>query len=214
MKVLKRSFLALVLTAAVSASAIAQTPPAGTQRPQTPAPPPAATQPPSTGSGQAAPKPATPPVPFPQDAKIAFIDANAIAASSTAGKEASKRLADLDAKLRGDLAEKNKGLQALQTKLNTGGAVLNDAARAQLEKEIDKAQRDIQFAQQNAQAEMTSLQNDLQLEFQKKLMPIIEDIAKEKGLHAVFSIDGSGAAYWHPGLMLTDEVVKRLDAEK
>ena len=202
MKVLKSSSAALVLTAALSTSAIGQTqPPAGTP-PQTPAQPPAA------------PKPATPPVPFPQDAKIAFIDANAIAASSAAGKEASKKLADLDAKLRADLTEKNKGLQALQTKLNTGGTVLNEAARAQLEKDIDKAQRDMQFAQQNAQAELTSLQNDLQLEFQKKLMPIIEEIAKEKGLHAVFSVEGSGAAFWHPGLMLTDEVVKRLDAKK
>lgn len=202
MKVLKSLLAALVLTAALSTQAMAQTqPPAGAPQPQTP---------PATP----APKPATPPVPFPQDAKIAFIDANAIAASSAAGKEASKKLADLDAKLRGELTEKNKGLQALQSKLNTGGAVLNDTARAQLEKDIDKAQRDIQFAQQNAQAEMTSLQNDLQAEFQKKLIPIIEAIAKEKGLHAVFSVDGSGAAYWHPGLMLTDEVVKRLDAKK
>ena len=29
--------------------------------------------------------------------------------------------------------------------MNTGGAVMNDAARTQLEKDIDKAQRDIQF---------------------------------------------------------------------
>ena len=207
MKVLKSSFAALILTAALSASAFAQTqPPAGAPKPQTPAQPPAAAQP--------APKPATPPAPFPQDAKIAFIDINAIAGTSVSGKEASKKLAALNDKKLAEINEKNKQLQALQTKLNTGGSVLNDTARDQLGKDIDRLQRDIQFTQQNAQAEMQELQNDLQAEFQKKLLPIIEEVAKEKNLHAVFSIADSGAAYVHPGLNITDEVVKRLDAKK
>ena len=207
MKVLKRSFAAVILVVSLSSAAFAQVqPPAGAPKPQTPPATPPATQP--------APKPAAAPVPFPPDSKIAFIDTNAIAANSAAGKEASKKLSALDGKLRGEVAEKNKALQALQTKLSTGGTVLNDTARAQLEKDIDKAQRDIQYSQQNYQAEMQSLQNDLQMEFQKKLLPIIEEIAKEKGLYAVFSIDGSGAAYWQAGLLLTDEIVKRLDTKK
>ena len=208
MRVVKHSFLALALTVALSASAFAQ----ATQPPVRPQNPPA--QPPATTPATPAPKPATPPVPFPQDAKIAFVDINAIAATSAAGKEATKKLADLDTKMRGEINEKSKSLQAMQTKLNTGGTVLNDAARSQLEKDIDKAQRDLQFAQQNYQADMQSLQNDLQAEFQKKLLPIIEEVAKEKGLHAVFSIADVGAAYVHPGLNVTDEIVKRLDAKK
>jgi outer membrane protein len=208
MRVVKHSFLALALTVALSASAFAQAtqPPTGGTRPQTPP-----AQPPATAP---APKPATPPVPFPQDAKIAFIDINAVAATSTAGKEATKKLSELDEKTRGQITEKSKALQAMQSKLNTGGSVLSEAARSQLEKDIDKAQRDLQFAQQNYQADMQGLQNDLQAEFQKKLIPVIEEVAKEKGLHAVFSIADSGAAYVHPGLNITDEIVKRLDAKK
>ena len=203
MRVVKHSFLALALTVALSASAFGQTtpPPTGGARPQNP-------------PAQPAPKPATPPQPFPQDAKIAFIDINAIAATSAAGKEATKKLAGLDEKMRSEINEKSKALQAMQTKLNTGGSVLSDQARSQLEKDIDKAQRDLQFAQQNYQADMQGLQNDLQAEFQKKLIPVIEEVAKEKGLHAVFSIADSGAAYVHAGLNITDEIVKRLDAKK
>ena len=208
MRVLKSSMMVAALTLALSAPVFAQTPPAGAPKPpaQPPATPPAATQP--------APKPAAPPVPFPQDAKIAFIDINTIAATSTAGKEATKKLAALDEKKRAEINEKNKQLQALQTKLNTGGAVLSDSARSSLEKEIDKMQRDIQFSSQNAQAEMQELQNELQAEFQKRLLPVIEEVAKEKGLHAVFSVADSGAAYVHAGLNLSEEVVKRLDAKK
>jgi outer membrane protein len=210
MRVVKSTMIVGALMLALSAPAFAQTqPPTGAPKPQTPAQPPAT--PPAT---QPAPKPATPPAPFPQDAKIAFIDINAIAGSSASGKEASKKLAALNDKKLAEINDKNKALQALQTKLSTGGTVLNDTARAQLEKEIDRQQRDIQFTQQNAQAEMQELQNDLQAEFQKRLLPIIEEVAKEKNLHAVFSIADSGAAYVHPGLNITDEVVKRLDAKK
>ena len=43
---------------------------------------------------------------------------------------------------------------------------------------------------------------------------MIEEVAKEKGLYAVFSIADSGAAFVHPGLNISAEVVKRLDATK
>ena len=206
MRVLRSSILAAVLTAALAAPSFGQTaPPAGAPKPQAPpATPPAAQAP-------AAPKP-QPPVPFPVDSKIAFIDVNLIAGSSASGKDASKRLSDLNNKKLTELNEKNKALQALTTKRDTSGAVLNDAARATLDKEIDKLQRDIQFAQTNAQAELQDLQNELQGEFQKRLLPIIEEVAKERGLHAVYSIADSGAAYVHPGLNISDEIVKRLDA--
>ena len=102
----------------------------------------------------------------------------------------------------------------MQAKLKDGAAVLSETARPQLEKEIDKAQRDIQFSQQNAQAEMTELQNDLQGEFQQRLFPVIKQVAEEKGLHAVFSIADSGVAYYDPGLDISDEVIKRLDSAK
>ena len=212
MRVLKSSILAAALIAALAVSSFAQTAPA-TPRPQptppaTPRPTPPATPP---AAAQPAPKP-QPPAPFPADAKIAFIDVNQVAGTSAAGKDASQKLTALNNKKLAELNDKNKQLQALTSKRDTGGAVLNDAARATLDRDIDKLQRDIQFAQTNAQAEVQDLTNELQSEFQKRLIPIIEEVAKEKGLHAVFSIADSGAAYVHPGLNISEEVVKRLDA--
>ena len=46
----------------------------------------------------------------------------------------------------------------------------------------------------------------------KKLSPIIEQIANEKGLHMVFNAVESGIAWAMPGLDLTADVVKKLDA--
>ena len=52
----------------------------------------------------------------------------------------------------------------------------------------------------------------MQNEFVKKLQPIIEQIANEKGLHIVFNAAESGIAWAAPGLDLTADVVKKLDA--
>ena len=198
MRAVKLVIMAAVLSVALAVPTYAQ-PPAQ----QPPAQPPAAT----------APKPAPqPPAPFPQGAKFAFINIQEIAASSAAGKDASAKLKSLNDKKVAEINDKNKQLQAQQTKLNTGGSVLSESARTALEKEIDRLQRDIQFSQQNAQAEMNELQQDLQNEFQKKLIPVIEAVAKEKGLQAVFSVSDSGVAYFEPGLDISDEVVKRLDS--
>ena len=206
MRVVKLSIVAGALTLALSAPVFAQAGAAQPPKPQTPPAGAAATQP-------AAPKPPSPPVPFPQDAKYAFVDIQAIASNSSAGKEASKRLQALTEKKQSEISEKNKQLQALTTKRDTSVGVMNEAARTQLDKDIDKAQRDIQFANSNAQAEVNDLQNELQGEFQKRLIPIIEELAKEKGLYMIFTAE-SGFAYVHPGLNLSEEVIKRLDAKK
>jgi len=210
MRVLKSSMFAAVVILALATPSFAQTaPPAGAPKPQTPPPatPPAAQAP-------AAPKPApAPPVPFPQDSKIAFVDVNGVAQTSVSGKDASKKLNDFQTRKVAELSDKNKQLTTLTTKRDSGTGVLNDAARAQLDKDIDKLQRDIQYAGQSAQAEINDLQNALQGDFQKKLIPIIEELAKEKGLYMIFTAE-SGFAYVHPGLNLSEEVVKRLDAKK
>jgi outer membrane protein len=203
MRAVKLSIVAGALMLALSAPVFAQaTPPAGAPKPQTP---PIAAQP-------AAPKP-QPPQPFPQDAKYAFVDIQQIASTSAAGKAASAKLETFTKGKQTEIGEKNKQLQALTTKRDTSVGVMNDAARAQLEKDIDKLQRDIQFAQSNAQADLQDMQNELQGDFQKKLIPIIEELAKEKGLYMIFTAE-SGFAYVHPGLNLSEEVIKRLDAKK
>jgi Skp family chaperone for outer membrane proteins len=178
-----------------------------TPAPTTPAP---AGQTPAT---QPAAQP-TPPRPFPEGAKVAYVMLPVIAQSSAEGKAASTKIEDLQKKKQAELQDKNKQLQAAQQKLSAGGTVLNDTARGALEKDIDRMQREIQFAQQNAQAEVQDLTQELQEQFRQKLMPIIETIGKERGLQVIFSGGDAGIIWADPGLDLTQEVVKRLDAAK
>lgn len=178
----------------------AQTPPAGAP----------ATQPaPSAAAPSAAPQP---PRPFPEGAKVAFVDIQAIASNSAEGKAATAKLDDIKKKKNAELQAKNTNLKGMQDKLTSGGSVMNDQARVQLEKDIEKAQRDLQFAQQDAQSELTEATNELQAEFQEKLNPVLEAVRAEKGLHMIFSIRDSGVVAADAGLDLSGEVVKRFDA--
>lgn len=171
---------------------------------------PAAEQKPAPPASQTA-APAAP-QPFPEGAKVGYVRLQVIASNSVEGKAATAKIQEFTKKKQAELAEKNKAVEALRNKLLQGGTVLSDQARNQMEKDIDKMTRELQFAQQDAQAEQTQLTQDLQNEFQQRLNPIIDQVAKEKGLHIVFSIDDSGAVWVHTGLDLSAEVMKRLDA--
>jgi outer membrane protein len=201
--------LALSLIAMSAAPVFAQ--PAAPARPAQPAPAtPAPAQPPATPA-PAAPA-AQPPAPFPAGAKVAYFNPQAVFQTSADGKAAVSRVNALIQKKQTENADKAKLLQGNQQKLQTSGSVMNEAARTQLEKEIERQTKDAERFQQDAQAEINELQQEVQNEFVKKLSPIIEQLANEKGLHIVFNAVESGIAWAAPGLDLTADVVKKLDA--
>ena len=167
-----------------------------------------------------APAPAAPPAaaqaapaeqPFPTGAKYAFVNIQRIAAESAQGKALSTRVQALNAQKVTELNEKNKALQASQQKLDSGASVLSDAARAQLAKDIDRQQTEIQRFTDDAQKDVEEMQNELQAEFQQKLGPVIQQIAQEKKLEILFSALDAGIIWADAGLDLTTEVIRRFD---
>jgi Skp family chaperone for outer membrane proteins len=145
-------------------------------------------------------------------ASVAWLDLQRIVETSAEGKIANAKVQAFTQKKSNEIGDKTKQLQAAQQKLQTSGTVLNDDTRSQLEKEIEKLNVDVQRMQQDAQAEVQDLQAQLQSEFQKKLMPVIEVVVKERNITLLFSRNDAGIVYGDPGLDLTDEVVKRFDA--
>jgi outer membrane protein len=202
------------------AQAPAQTPktPPPAQAPKTPPPvqapkPPAEAPkaPPAQPPAETAPPP-QPPAPFPAGAKVAFVNLQAIAQLSADGKAAATKVQALTTAKSNEIAERTKALQAQQQKLQSGSGVMSDAARVALEKDIERLNRELERFQQDAQVDVNELQAELQQEFQKKLLPVLEAILTEKELHFLFSGADAGLILAAPGLDLTLEAVKRLDA--
>jgi len=227
MRVLKTTLTVAALTMVLAAGpAFAQaTPPQNppaqppTTQPPTTQPPatqPPATQPPAGTTPPAEQKPAPPqpqpPKPFPEGAKVGFVDLQVIASNSVEGKAATAKLDDYRKKKNAEIAEKNKQAQAIQAKLQQGGNVLNEQARSQAEKDLQKLQRELQALQEDANQELQDMTTQLQTQFQERLNPIIEQVATEKGLHFVFSVRDSGIIWAYSGVDISAEVIKRFDA--
>ena len=208
MRALKTMIVVGALATVLAAGpALAQTPPPAQNPPaQTPPAQDPKAQPPAPPEPPAAPKP------FPEGAKIAYVDLDRIAQASTEGKAAAGRIQEYQKKKLAEIQEKNKQIEEMRKKLEQGGTVLSEEARSQLEKDIDRSTRELQFMQQNAQAEAQQLERELNEDFQRKLNPILQKIAEEKGLHMLFSIRDNGAIWANTGLDLSMEVVKRMDA--
>lgn len=198
---MSRQTITLALLAVlVAANALAQTPPTT---------PPAAQVPPATTA-----KP-TPPVlpPFPADSKIGFVDLQSVVAQSALGKAGTAQIEALSKKLESELVGLQTKLKDAQTRQQTQATLLSEVAAAQLAKDIDRLNREFTFKQQEAQSELQAMQADLLADFEKKVLPVLESLAKEKNLHAVFNVADSGAVYVFPGLNLSPELVKRVDAQ-
>src|SRR5690349_5937032 len=180
-------------------------------KPTPPATPPAtpAAQPPAAAQPAA---PATPPKPFPEGAKIAYVNLQRVAQESSDGQAATKRISALREEKEKDLVARNGKFEEARKRLETSASVLSDAVRSTQQKEVERLQTDLQRATQDAQKAVEDLQNELQLEFQRKLLPVLNEVSAAKGLHMVFSSLDSGVVWADPGLDITADVVKKLDA--
>lgn len=210
-----RMFTALtVSTLLVAGSASAQTPP-----PPTGAPPASqqATPPPATQK-PAAPAPAPATVPFPADAKIGFISFQSVVANSELGKAGSKQMQALTEAKNQQVSAKQKEITALEQKAQSQANIVSPEALNNMKRDLDRMNRELQFLQQQAQADIQTMNDDLLSGFEQKVVPILEAIRKEMGLWVIFAVQqgeasgGLAVATAAPGIDLTMEVVKRLNA--
>ena len=136
------------------------------------------------GRSTAAPPQAGPPTaPLPPGAKTAFVNIQYIVANSTEGKADSAKVDALVKKKQGEAA-----------------AMKTPTPQAQ------------QQFQQQAQQEVQQLQVQLQADFQKKLMPVLQQLAQEKHLSMLLSAQDAGVVWAEPGLDITAEAIKKFDA--
>ncbi len=204
------------MTLFVAPAAFAQTttppPPPTTPPPAGQKPTPPATQtPPQTKP----PAPAPAPVPFPADVKIGFVNMQYVVSESKYGKAGTAKLNQLRTKREADNQGRIKQLQTLQNELQTQATVMAAAVLQQKQQEVNRLQAQLQFEQQQLQVDAEALENQLMQDFGDKVLPIVEQIRKEKNLWAIFtSGNGSNVAALMPGVDISAEVIKILDGGK
>lgn len=214
-----RAFASVVVFSAVIAAGTAYAQAPAAPRPTTPTPAAPGGQKPAPAPPATAPRPApaAPAAPpelkprFQDGMKYAYVNVQAVAAGSVEGRVAAEKIKVLQEQKSRELQEKNKALQSDQQKLDQGGSVLSDAARAQLQANIERQQRDLQRFTEDAQQEVQQMAEQVEGEFNRKLTPVIDKVAKQKGVHFVFNAAQSGLIWAEPGMDLTAEVILAFD---
>ncbi len=103
--------------------------------------------------------------------------------------------------------------QQLQKQLQATG--LSDDGKEKLEKQLRDLQYDFNKMQEDAKASMDKAKQKAGGQFNQDVGPILEQIAKEKGLQAVIQYNQGLFAYLdeQAALSFSDEVAKRVDAK-
>jgi outer membrane protein len=149
--------------------------------------------------------------PFPEGFKVAFMNPDRIVLESAMGKASTAKMTALRAQKLAELNGRNQELESARQKL-ASGSLLSDAARTTAQKSIDRLQVELQRAQQDAEAAVQELQQQINADFDRFLAPVVEQAALDKGLYILLRVDTGTIAWADPSLDITGDIIKRLDA--
>ena len=146
--------------------------------------------------------------------KIGVINSQEVLEKSAEGKRVIARLQERDKANQAALTKIDDEIRQLETKLNTQRLTLSEEALYQMNSDLEKKRTDRKRLAEDSYRDWQDLQLKLFNRVQSELLPIIEQLGKEKGVDIIFDLAKSGAVYFNPVIDLTAEVIKRYDASK
>jgi outer membrane protein len=162
----------------------------------------------------------------PRAPRIAVIDIARISAESGLGKTYAAQLDKLNTEIQATMTQKQTELgkidgaiKALQDELEKQGSVLSQEAREKKQVEITRKTRERNAFLEDGQAEISRMRErasqqaqQINAEFQLKVRPVIEQVAKEKGFDLI--IDSQVAYTINREFDITPQVIARAEEAK
>jgi outer membrane protein len=167
------------------------------------------------------------------DSPFAYVEIFRVLSESTDGQSANVQVQELSEQKMAEIEAKNAEMEARiesldtqleeqQLRLQQGQNVMSAEARLSLQREISRVQIEAQRTSQDSQAEMErftqdaegevqALQQQLQIEFQQKLGPVLDQIALDKQLSFIFSAGEGGLIWADQALNITQELIDTLN---
>jgi outer membrane protein len=154
-----------------------------------------------------APAPAKPP-------KVAVIQFQAAVLSTAEGKSASAALrAKFDPK-KADVDKRQAALQAMNEKLQKGGATLAPDARAKMQDDLARGSRNLQHDIDDLNGELQQDEGKIMQDMGAKMSDVIQRYASKNGFSIVLDVSSEQTpVLWaDSGSNITVEIVKEYDA--
>jgi outer membrane protein len=143
--------------------------------------------------------------------KIGVINPQKIMDNTKKGLEVQKRLQNLQ-------TEKRKKGQAMQEEIKklekeVLSPALNNDARQKKTLELQEKQKALRRFAEDAQNEIRQVYQKELAVLEKEIMPLIENLGKQRGFTIILDITTTGVAYYDQAIDITDEVIKAIDAK-
>lgn len=149
-----------------------------------------------------------------QTSKIGVVNSQEVLQKSAEGKNAIARLQEKDKSNQSKLTKLDEDIRQIETKLNTQRLTLTNEAIIQMSSDLEKKRTERKRFAEDSLRELQNLQARLFNKVQSELLPIIEQIGKEKNIEIILDLANSGAIYFNPSIDITADVIKRYDASK
>jgi Skp family chaperone for outer membrane proteins len=149
-----------------------------------------------------------------QAPKVGVINSQQVLEQSAEGKRVIARLQERDKSIQASLTKLDDDIRQLENKISTQRLTLSEETLYNMNADLEKKRTDRKRMAEDSSVDFQKLQVQLFNKVQAELIPIIEQLGKEKGVDLIFDLAKSGAVYFNPTIELTAEVIKRYDASK
>jgi len=143
--------------------------------------------------------------------KIAVVDPQKILRFSKEGKKILSELEAYKSRKEAEIQRRSKEVKKLEDKIATQRLTLSQEALNKLMEELDRKKTALKRYVEDAQKELTKLQQEKFMAFQRTARRVVEKVAKAKGIDIVFDRMQSGIVYNSPAIDITNDVIKELD---
>jgi len=143
--------------------------------------------------------------------KVGVIEVQRIVQESAVGKESLARIQKIQAAKQEDLVKRQNELRDLEKRIQDQGKSLSEEAMEKLQKDYQSKALDLKRFQDDAQRELEELQRKELGELERRVLPVIEAVAKELGYSLVFNKYQSGLLHAEPGVDITDAVIQKFN---
>jgi outer membrane protein len=157
----------------------------------------------------AAPAPAAAPVSLP--ARIGIIWVERLVQESAVGKEAFARVKKLNDQKKEEADKLAKELRDMEQKLADQGQSMTEDKRDQLQKSYQEKAISYKRFNDDAQRILEDAQKKELEQLEKRVLPVIQQVGKEKGFTVIFNKFQAGLVYADESVDVTDEVLKRFN---
>jgi len=148
---------------------------------------------------------------FPAGAHVASLDFRKLTTTSSVAQTALARVETATQAKSSELAVRAKALEAQRLKLEKEMTLLNESARTLAQQAFAKAQVEFDRQREDAEAEVNEIRLEVERELRAKLFPVVDAVAREKGLYLVLNVNSADFLWIHPDVDISEEVAHRLD---